>query len=319
MNSIRTVCMSTTAIFLLMACGGGGSSAPAPVTPPPSGGGGSTGGGSTGPVTQSNIEYASASTTNGNIPLLLDIYQPSDTCDANRPTVFFVHGGGFVSGSKTGSGVDVRSAAALEKDFNFVSINYRLADDNPVLAPEYQVIADQFIAASQASGPDADIIVAAVAAMEDSIAALNWMDNNASQYCLDMSRLAYWGSSAGAFTVLNVAYTADEYSLSRPDPDVVINYWGDLPIDSSLEFMEAPFLTVHGDADTVVPYQGALDLAAQADAVGVPYSFYTHVGGGHGVSTDRTVNGVTLMVLTMNFIEAHIVGGTPLYETANVD
>ena len=63
-------------------------------------------------------------------------------------------------------------------------------------------------------------------------------------------------------------------------------------------------MTVHGDQDQTVDYQSAVDIAAQADAVGVPYTFYTDVGGGHSVGVDRTVNGVTIMDLTLNFIEA---------------
>lgn len=49
-------------------------------------------------------------------------------------------------------------------------------------------------------------------------------------------------------------------------------------------------------------------------------TIYTVIDGGHGINAnDLTVNGVTILDLTINFIEAHIVGGTPLYETTNVD
>ena len=318
-KTLKTAFISAAIILAASACGGSSSSAPSPMPPPGGGtGGGGSSGGTGNPVLLSDVEYAKGQTSAGEIPLLLDIYQPSDVCDANRPTVFFVHGGGFTGGDKGGTIAARRAEAVNNKNLSFISINYRLAGDNPVLSAEYQVIADEFIAVAQGQ-VDNDIIVAAVAAMEDSITALNWLETNADNYCLDMSRLAYWGGSAGALTVLSVAYSANTYNLARPDPDVVINYWGDLVRDMDLEFMEAPFLTLHGDNDQTVDYQSALDLAAQADAIGVPYAFYTHVGGGHGVNTELTVNGTKLIDLTANFIEAHIVGGTPLYETANVD
>ena len=196
---------------------------------------------------------------------------------------------------------------------------YRLVRNNPVLGSEYQTIYDEFVANNTDPDVDLDQVEAALAAFEDTIVAMNWLADNQNDYCLDMSRLAYWGTSAGAITVLNVAYSANDFGFTRPDPQVVINYNGALGNTDHLEFREAPFMTVHGDQDQTVDYQAAIDIAAQADAVGVPYTFYTVVDGTHGIDVSRTVNGVTILDLTINFIEAHIVGGTPLYETANVD
>ena len=300
---------------LLAACGGGSSSAtPAQTTPPVTGGGDGTTGE---PIRRSNIEFKQAATESGDLPLRLDIYQPSDRCDANRPTVLYVHGGSFTSGDKSSVFITALANATNDKGFNFVSINYRLAGNEAVLSDPYKPIFDRFVVEAEGSGTSSVIINAAVAATEDTVSALNWMQTNADTYCLDMSRLAYWGGSAGSYTVLQVAYGLNQYNIARPEPDVVINYWGDLFLDTDLEFREAPFLTVHGDADTVVDYLHAVDLAERADEVGVPYSFYTGVGDGHGVNPLKQVNGVTLLDLTVNFIDAHIVGGTPLYETAD--
>ena len=305
-------------VFMVAACGGNSSSTPPVVSPPPTSDGGS--GDNSGPVRLADIEFGKGATASGQINLLLDIYQPSESCATNRPTVLFVHGGSFKTGDKYTTLFESLAEATNKKDINFVSINYRLAGDDAVLKPKFQVIADETVAAF----PNADpvIINAAVAAIEDTVSALNWMQTNAQQYCLDMNRLAYWGSSAGSYTVLNVAYTLDQYNIDRPSPDVVINYWGDLVREADLEFMDAPFLTLHGDADTVVVYQAALDLAAQADIVSVPYSFYTVQEAGHAWSSINIftlqINGVSILDKTLNFIEAHIVGGTPVYETVSV-
>ncbi len=259
----------------------------------------------------SDIEYGKTSVNQ------LDIYQPSGPCDTPRPTVFFVHGGGFRSGDKVGSAVSDRAEASLGRDFNFVSINYRLEGDNPVLAPEFQAIYDDLAVQDPPSDPDNR--VAEIAAIEDSVDALNFLVANADQYCLDMDRLAFWGSSAGATNVLSLGYRMDQFGINRPEPDVVINYWGDLRQDEDLDLMEAPFLAIHGDADFTILYQVAVDLTDQANAIGVPYAFYTDVNGGHNVNTEQTVNGVTLLELTVDFIEAHVNGGMPLYEIAEVD
>lgn len=267
-----TLCFSALAIT---SCGGESSSTP-PVTPPPASGGegGTSGGGGSGnPVILADVVYGKGATDNGDIDLMLDIHQPSDICDANRPTIFFVHGGGFTGGSRSGGNHLARAEAAHAKGFNYVSISYRLVRDSPVLGPDFQAIFDGFVAGNTDPSVDLDQIEAAIAAYEDALLALNWMQANANDNCLDMSRLAYWGSSAGAITVLNVAYSSDDFGFSRPDPDVVINYWGSLNRTTDLAFMEAPFMTVHGDQDQTVDYQAAIDIAAQADAVGVPYTF----------------------------------------------
>ena len=242
----------------------------------------------------------------------LDIYQPLGNCDSKRTTVFFVHGGGFRSGDKVGSAVSDRASASNSKGFNFVSINYRLERDEPVLSPEFQALYADIV--SQNAPDDPENKNAEIAALEDSVDALNFLAAHQDEYCLDVDRLAFWGSSAGATNILSLAYSMDQFGVSRPEPAVVINYWGDLRSDDHLDAMETPFLTIHADADLSIDYQAAIDLTDRATAVGVPFAFYIDVGGGHNVDTSQTVNGVSLLDLTVNFIDAHVSGGSPVYE-----
>ena len=43
-----------------------------------------------------------------------------------------------------------------------------------------------------------------------------------------------------------------------------------------------PILTVHGDADQIVPYDHGVRLHAALEAAGVPNELVTVAGGGHG-------------------------------------
>lgn len=303
--------------LVLAACGGGGGSSSStsptavvtPTTPPTTA--------ASGPVLLSDIEFTQAATQSGTRTLLLDIYQPDASCDANRPTVLFVHGGGFVSGDKTNSNVTILSEVVNERGFNLVSIQYRLLGDDPVLSAPFQAISDEFLPLTPIL--DQFLLDAAVAATEDTVTALRWMEDNADEFCLDTSNLAYMGFSAGAITVLQVAYGLNEFSITRPEPRVVIEYAGDLFRDTDIEFRDAPLFILHGNEDDIVPYDGALELEAQATDIGVPFAFYTVDGGGHGfdVSTIES-NGLTLLEHTVNFIEAHLVGGVPDYVTVTV-
>lgn len=303
--------------IILSACSGGNGGAASfqpggtDITPPPP----------SGPVTLSDIEYGKGATTTDDVPLLLDIYQPTDACSANRPTILYLHGGGFIF-SKDFDNDIIRDIAAASnaRDLNFVAIEYRTLGNSPVPSPEYKSIADEFIALLPMEEPE--LLDIALSATEDTVAALRWMETNADTYCLDMSRLAFWGESSGATTAMQTAYGLNQYGIMRPEPDVVIDYWGNLFRDSDLEFREAPFLTIHGTADQAVAYQNALDLTAQGDIVGVPYAFYTVEGADHTFLNidvfNVMVDGQSLLDITLDFVEAHLIGGTPTYETVSI-
>ena len=268
-----------------------------------------------------DIEYAQGKTANGDIPLLLDLYEPDEACSANRPTVLFVHGGGFRSGSKDSGNARFRAEQMNARGFNFVSINYRLEPDVPLPSePFAAVVAD--IIADGFGDPDEPRLDAIAAAFEDTVTALNFLRDNQDSFCADMSRVAYWGSSAGAFTVLQVAYGLNQFGIDRPEPSVVIDYWGALFRPSDLEVAEAPFLVIHGTQDNTVDYQNAVDLTNRAQIVSVSHAFYTVIGAGHGgqaVGLDvNEVDGQTLHELTFDFVEAHLNGDAPVYQTVEI-
>jgi acetyl esterase/lipase len=280
---------------------------------------------STGSGTQtvvSDIQYGEGATTTGSIALLLDIYQPDVTCQGNRPTVLFVHGGGFTMGNKAGGAAIRAMADAMNaRDINFVSINYRLDPDNPVPSAPFQSVIDDLVSAGfgNAGNPLNDAIGAAI---EDTVSALRFLESSQDAYCIDTSRLAYWGSSAGAFTVLQVAYGLDQFGIARPSPLVVVDYWGNLIRDSDLDLGEAPFFVIHGTNDQTVSYQSAVELTNQADSVAVNYAFYSVIGAGHGFDATGTftytVDDVTLIDITADFVKAHLGGGMPLYRSVEV-
>ncbi len=62
-----------------------------------------------------------------------------------------------------------------------------------------------------------------------------------------------------------------------------------------------PFLIVHGDRDPLVPYHQSTLLADALRAAGVPVTFYTAVGAGHGGFKDPQIP-----VLVHEFLAAHM-------------
>ena len=284
------------------------------------------------PTTESNVTYGTGLTNGGSKTLLMDIYQTGDLCTELRPLVLLVHGGGFRRGSKTSSGWDDRARDAVSRGYVAAAINYRLIPDQPVISAEFTPVLNELIAANVDQDWDNNSVAVfaggITAAIEDTVTALRYLESNSPQdRCIDMSRIGIWGGSAGAITAMHVAYGMDTHSINFPKPDVVIDYWGMAFLDGIIGASEAPLFILHGGADGLIDPQEARDLKAEADAIGVGASLYMVAGAGHGysgisiTSQSQAVNGVTLLELTLNFLDAHLKSGAPapVYEEVTIN
>ncbi|MEO1101545.1 MAG: alpha/beta hydrolase [Pseudomonadota bacterium] len=306
-------------IWLAAACsgGGGGSSPSGPTTPPtpPSTGA---------PQSQFNQTYGSGLTMSGSTSLTLDLYQSGEQCTAARPVVILIHGGSFQVGSKTSSPWPSIAGSLTDRGYVAISINYRLERDDPVPSAEFTPVRNGLL--SDLPGPttpaieqQADIVASA---FEDAVTAIRWAIENADANCIDTSRIALWGGSAGAVIALHTAYGLDEFAIDVPKPQVVIDYWGRFIGSGFMEASDPPLLILHGDADDVVAYSFAQELQSEAQAATVPHSFYTVTGAGHSfgaipIGTTR-VDGITLEELTLRFLDAQLQDGTENFETRTI-
>ena len=220
----------------------------------------------------------------------LDLYLPLHDPGVPKATFIYLHGGGWVTGSKDESALEV--LPLLSMGFAVVNVEYRLAQR--ALAP---------------------------AAVEDCRCALRWVFRHAQQYGFDTSRLVIGGMSAGGHLALLTAMAPASAGFDRLCPGneelhvgAVVNFFGivDVPdvlagphardfatgwLDhlperdriarwvSPIEYVRPggpPVMTVHGDADPVVPYEHALRLQQALNAAGVVNRLFTVHGGKHG-------------------------------------
>ncbi len=233
----------------------------------------------------SNLTYRVA----GDYKAKLDVYAPRDAKQP-RATVIYIHGGGWIGGSK--EAVALRLMPYLQMGLAVVNVEYRLA--RVALAP---------------------------AAVKDCRCALRWVIRNADQYQFDTSRLVVTGGSAGGHLALMTGVLDPSAGLDDECPGkrklkvaAIVNYYGITDVVDLLdgphrqryavawlegiENREAvarlvsplthvreglpPILTIHGDADTLVPYVHATRLHERLDDSGVPNELVTIPGGGHG-------------------------------------
>lgn len=108
-------------------------------------------------------------------PLRAGIWLPHDGSGAPRPAVIWVHGGGFIEGSRDEQRGVYRYLA--ERGYPVISIDYRLAP--PVRWQD---------------------------ATEDVVCAMSWLTGRAAEFGVDPQRLVLAGGSAGGSLTLNVGY-----------------------------------------------------------------------------------------------------------------
>ncbi|WP_161539386.1 alpha/beta hydrolase [Hyphobacterium indicum] len=258
--------------------------------------------------------YTQAATENGPLPLELDIHRPDAGCSSDCPLIVFIHGGGFVSGSKDLAGVIDLLQDALAAGYAVAAIDYRLAGDRPVLASATLGFLETVLSTSQwqllnANSGAGRQARAAIGAIEDTEAAIGWLAANAGAMGIDTSRAVLWGGSAGAGTSLNVGYGQQERGVTLPvDLVGIVDYWGGLQPFFTMEANDIPLMVVHGNADQTVAFQNALSLAAAAQATATDIWYLPLDGVGHGLSTvqprTRTVRDVTVADHTVAFLDA---------------
>lgn len=230
----------------------------------------------------------------------LDIYQPRNVTTAN-PTLIWIHGGGWVLGSKDTALFSF--LPFLEKGWTVVNVEYRLGKMSPPPA-----------------------------AVEDCRCALRWVYQHAKEYNFDTSRLVVSGSSVGGHLSLTTGILPVSAGFDRPcpaygqaggitDPSVlkvsaIINWYGVTDVAdlfdgpnhqlyavewfgsmaspareelakrlSPLTYVRAglpPILTIHGTDDPQVPYSHGVRLHEALAKAGVPNQLLTIPGGKHG-------------------------------------
>ena len=246
-----------------------------------------------------NVVYARANGWEGK----LDIYArlPPGPLQAGQqapptPTVVFIHGGGWVRGTKEGS--MLRALPYLAMGYAVVNVEYRLA--NVSLAP---------------------------AAIEDCRCALRWIVAHAKEYNLDPARLIVAGESAGGHLALTTGMipTSSGFDRTCQDPTepkvaAIVNFYGITDVadlldgpnkkpfpeswpytvqwlgnqpnrmdvakaSSPLTYVRAgvpPTISIHGDADNLVPYAHSVKLQQAMQKAGAPHELVTIPRGGHG-------------------------------------
>jgi carboxylesterase type B len=218
-------------------------------------------------TTTHDVTYGSAVDQQGaTVTLKLDVYRPASDAVTDRPAIVWVHGGSFRAGDKTSPEIVDEATTFAKKGFVNVSINYRLSPNGCTTVT-------------------AECLTAIVDAKHDAQAAVRFLRARADDYGVDEDRIAIAGTSAGAITALNVGYGPEDVGDSG-NPGFASTVRAAVSLSGARILTtanpgEAAALLFHGTADTLVPYQWAVDTVAEAQAAGLLAFLTTFEGAGH--------------------------------------
>lgn len=249
----------------------------------------------------SNLTYGTGLVDSGasSIDLTLDIYQPTDIGTAvpsNRPTVMYMHGGGWQNGNKNSVG---QANAWVSRGYNVVSINYRLLGDDP---PFTTGVADDFTFLEFLGPPG--IISEVNASLEDARLAMEWMYDNAATYGIDPTRIGVSGSSAGAVMALALAYAGPSEHVQ---PRAVISGVGAFfNLTNPFSPGGPPAMLIAGENDTTVPAFAVQFTSDQMTEVGIYNELYIQPNTGHSTNWGMVFEGQTLSEHSIDFLATHL-------------
>ena len=249
----------------------------------------------------------------------LDLYVPGD--EESIPLIIWVHGGAFRMGSKA----DHVPVAYLDAGYAVASINYRLSqhaifpaqieDVKAAVrwlranAESYRLDPNRFGAWGESAGGH----LVAMLGITGNINSFDVGEN------LDVSSqvqvvVDHFGPTD--FLQMDAQRLPEGMIHDTPDSPESELVGGPLqenkkcaaranPI-SYITRDVPPILIIHGENDPLVPYQQSVILNNALLAAGVPVSFYTVMGEGHGDFEDPKVS-----ELTMSFFDKHLKSTNP--------
>jgi alpha/beta superfamily hydrolase len=199
---------------------------------------------------QNDISYA-ADTTNIKTRSIykFDLYTPKNDTVRNRPLVIWIHGGGFVFGSKQDNNIRLWCETFARRGYVCASINYRLGKLSSLFNFN-------------------KLVKNGYPAVLDARQAVRYFRAHQKELGIDTSHIILAGNSAGAMVALQTVFSnnrelADSLRIKNPgafgglgDGPVpvmsVINFWGGIYNISWLKNSSAAVVNVFGSTDRII-------------------------------------------------------------------
>lgn len=258
-------------------------------------------------------------TGSGNKRQMLDLYVPEAASETPRPLVVYIHGGGWENGSKDNAGV--LFALIKDKPYAGASVNYRLTNEANwpaqiqdckaairwlrAHAKEHNIDEEKIAVFGISAGGHLVSMLGVTGGDKELEGALGANTDQSSRvtcvldFCGPSNFLTFKGKGSvldpddpkSALAKLIGGPLKDRLDAGRSASPV--NY---------LSSDDAPFLIIHGDKDTLVPYAQAQEFDAALEAAKLPATLITGTGGGHVFFSAQ------LVARMRDFLDRHLLG-----------
>ena len=235
----------------------------------------------------------------------LDLYLPRNA-SGPTPVLLMIHGGGWVAGTKEGQSLQL--LPYLEMGWAVVNVSYRLVQVSRAPAAvedclcalqwiaqnadQYNFDLSQIVTTGNSAGGHLALTTGLVpqsAGLNNQCAQRNFSGPSATP-AVPVAAIINW------YGITDV----EDLTRGKNTKGYAVEWMGNLinrrdiaRLVSPLSHISAntpPILTIHGDADPLVPYSQATRLQTALEGVGVPNTLHTVPGGGHGgFNTDETI------------------------------
>ncbi len=218
-----------------------------------------------------DVVYGSAVNDRGLLQdLRLDLFRPDGDVVTDRPAIVFIHGGGFVSGTKDNAAMVDLANEFAKRGYVTASIDYRLSTEG----------VDGF------DPTDPRVARAHRNAQHDAQAAVRFLRANAATYGVDPRHVAVAGGSAGAATSMFVGYDNEDVGDSG-SPGESSRVCAAMSLSGAVgaELVDPTDLTdaiwYQGTADKTVPWLLAQRSSDAVAAAGMTSEMHLFDGAGH--------------------------------------
>ena len=193
-------------------------------------------------------------TSKGGTRLAFDFYRANKATEP-LPLVVYVHGGGFSGGTRNSEDIVLFAEQLAQRGYGVASVDYRLTMTDRGFGCE--VPAREKVAAFEEAAYDVSLALQMILAQND-------------QFHINTKKIILMGSSAGAETVLHMAFVYQNPVLSHDTKYAgVISLAGAMISTDTLSMDRAvPSLFFHGTGDPLVPYGVAPHHYCGEDAPG---------------------------------------------------
>lgn len=252
--------------------------------------------------------------TNGHERQKLDLYLPQD--GTNLPLIISIHGGAFRAGSKD-QGAPVQF---LRQGYAVASINYRLSQHAKfpaqiedckaavrwlrAHAAEYRLDRARFAVMGSSAGGHLAAMLGTTGDIQEFDVGANLDLSSRVQAVVDnfgpTDFLQMDAHRLAKGMIHDTANSPESELIGGPIQENKAKTTRANPI-TYITPGDPPFLIVHGDQDPLVPHHQSELLEAALKKVGVPVTFYTVKGGGHGGFKEPKV-----MELARDFLAKHL-------------